>query len=165
MTRKKILLAGMVPASRNQRVSGIDHSIVGYDSSDEEESEGEERVDAFNFKGRQQSGTSSGKFPGNKKNPEGTRKPDSRENNSETKPSTKTPEKTTPDKSNTTEGPVMTLMETMITRMNEMFDNQAKRRPRVDRSTVRCYRCQVTGHYAAECKAEKPVLRSEVSGN
>lgn len=163
--KKKILLAGMVPASRNQRVSGIDHSIVGYDSSDEEESEGEERVDAFNFKGRQQSGTSSGKFPGNKKNPEGTRKPDSRENNSETKPSTKTPEKTTPDKSNTTEGPVMTLMETMITRMNEMFDNQAKRRPRVDRSTVRCYRCQVTGHYAAECKAEKPVLRSEVSGN
>ena len=37
----------------------------------------------------------------------------------------------------------------------------AGRRPRVDRNTVKCYRCQVIGHFTAECKAEKPVMRSD----
>ena len=32
-------------------------------------------------------------------------------------------------------------------------------RPRVDRSKVRCYRCQEMGHYASECQADKPVYR------
>ena len=41
------------------------------------------------------------------------------------------------------------------------FDNRRQpRRGRVDKSTKKCYRCQVLGHYAAECTAEKPVLRS-----
>ena len=89
-------------------------------------------------------------------NSEYTQKPDSRENNSETKISKQNPEK---NKSKASEEPVMTLMESMIKHMNGMLDNQAKRRPRVDRNTAKCYRCQVTRHFAAECKVEKPVLK------
>ena len=36
-------------------------------------------------------------------------------------------------------------------------------RPRIDRTKVRCYRCQDFGHYASECTAVKPVYRGRVS--
>ena len=37
------------------------------------------------------------------------------------------------------------------------------RRPQVPKSEIRCYRCQVMGHYASECEADKPVYRQTTS--
>ena len=33
-------------------------------------------------------------------------------------------------------------------------------RPRLDRTKIRCFRCQEQGHYASECTAPTPVYRS-----
>ena len=57
----------------------------------------------------------------------------------------------------------------MIAMMNEMKGLlEYRRKPKVDRATVKCFRCQDMGHYAAECTAEKPVWRErkrEETGN
>ena len=58
---------------------------------------------------------------------------------------------------------------TMITMMNEMRGLwEYRRKPKVDRATVKCFRCQEMGHYAAECTADKPAWRErkrEETGN
>ena len=42
----------------------------------------------------------------------------------------------------------------MLAMMNEMKGLlEYRRKPRVDRATVKCFRCQEMGHYAAECTA------------
>ena len=57
----------------------------------------------------------------------------------------------------------------MVAMMNEMKGLlEYRRKPKVDRATVKCFRCQDMGHYAAECTAEKPVWRErrrEETGN
>ena len=39
----------------------------------------------------------------------------------------------------------------------EINSRRPARRPRADKSTIKCYRCQEKGHFAAECTAAKPV--------
>ena len=59
--------------------------------------------------------------------------------------------------------PVVEISESekrMVAMMNEMKGLlEYRRKPKVDRATVKCFRCQDMGHYAAECTAEKPVWR------
>ena len=45
----------------------------------------------------------------------------------------------------------------MMEEMKGLLDY--KKRPKLDRATVKCFRCQETGHFAAECTADKPVWR------
>ena len=51
------------------------------------------------------------------------------------------------------------MLEEMMKQMKELMEG--RRRPRTDRSTVKCFRCQEMGHYASSCTAEKPVWRGE----
>ena len=52
------------------------------------------------------------------------------------------------------------FMEEMVKRITSLV-RSGHRGGYVDKSTKRCYRCQVLGHYAAECTAEKPVPSSK----
>ena len=51
------------------------------------------------------------------------------------------------------------LMESLMNQIKETLLSKREDRPRIDRSKLRCYRCQEMGHYASECPADKPVYR------
>ena len=46
---------------------------------------------------------------------------------------------------------------------SEILNKRRTSRPPLDKSQRVCYRCQVKGHYAAECTAAKPVPSSRTS--
>ena len=55
------------------------------------------------------------------------------------------------------------VFEDMCRRIYETMNSKRIDRPRTDRSTIRCYRCQENGHFASECQAPNPVIPKRVS--
>ena len=143
--KKKRLLSGFVP---NQRVASA-HTAAP-EESDSDAGSDEERIAAIGGDkwDRKNRWKKNGSKPPEKEKPvEASSKP------------IPTPQL---GASSENEKRLMAMME----EMKGLLDYQ--KRPKLDRATVKCFRCQETGHFAAECTAEKPVWRErkrEETGN
>ena len=120
--------------------------VLEYDSPAETEEEGTEEeggIGAVSHQDGTKARTSSYKFnPNNRKTTQGKPKnPDSPSD------SPKTP----------------TALEELVLRLTDLVSNgpQGTPKPKLDKSTKKCYRCQQMGHFASECTAVKPVPRKE----
>ena len=146
---KKTLMAGKIP----QRVSA--YLTTDRDSSEGESDSDEEEIGAVNFKGKYNRRSNSKNYSNQKKSEEG------RSNSNTIKSSsnkTVVPTKEAVSAPTSPIGLTDNLVSEIINKLSATFSFGRRRQP-VDKSTKRCYRCQVLGHYAAECTALTPVIR------
>ena len=137
--KKKRLLSGFVQTT--SKVSAVQNSSSNYVESSSDDSE-EERIASYKEEWK-------GKKRWVKREPE--RKTEGEK-----------PKKDTEKPASKPEGdanPTVNKLEEMMKEMKGMMEQ--RRKPRTDRATVKCFRCQAMGHYASECVAEKPIYRDQ----
>ena len=161
--RKKRLTVGFIP----QRMAP--YRMLNDDSSERDHSdsgeEDEENINAIGPKGKYRGKFQPGKNKVNSK-PRWDPDKDSKTSVSQITPikdSTPIPSTAPKPTENASSGISESLIESLIKKIHEGFRNQ--RRPPLDKTRMRCYRCQKMGHLAAECMAERPIyMNTENSG-